>query len=494
MMKKRWLAVVLSAAMTSGMLGSLGVKAAEIDFDEEPYEATLMYWVANDARDVEAVEEEFNKLTMEQLNMKVDLMPVTLGTYGQQIQMILSSDDKLDIFPFWPGSMGTYIDADYIVDMSEYLEDYGQDLIDIIGEDDIMCCSMDGFLGAVPSMHERTNPVYMVMRTDLLEESGFKAEDIKTIDDMTPIYAKLKELHPDMVMYGCVNSMTYPVVIFSSLFDPLGDNNFGVLMDEGQTTTVTNWYETDEFMNACKTMYEWNQAGYTSADLATSSDGGESLMRAGNLFSFTTYGKPNTKVEKDSMTGYDTTCVQITDDLCCTKVTNSVCYGISTNSEEPEKAMMLLNWIYKTKEANDLLNWGIEGRDYVVTEDGTIDYPEGVTAENVQYHQDFGWAQMNQYNSYIWKGNSPDLWGQYQEVRDNAVVSKAYGFFFDPTNVIDEIAALQTVSDEYLMSLAAGALDPETTIPEFNEKLYDTGLQDVIDEKQAQLDAWLEEQ
>ena len=136
MLKKRWLAVVLSAAMTSGMLGSLGVKAAEIDFDEEPYEATLMYWVANDARDVEAVEEEFNKLTMEQLNMKVDLMPVTLGTYGQQIQMILSSDDKLDIFPFWPGSMGTYIDADYIVDMSEYLEDYGQDLIDIIGEDD----------------------------------------------------------------------------------------------------------------------------------------------------------------------------------------------------------------------------------------------------------------------------------------------------------------------------------------------------------------------
>ena len=38
--------------MTSGMLGSLGVKAAEIDFDEEPYEATLMYWAANDAREI----------------------------------------------------------------------------------------------------------------------------------------------------------------------------------------------------------------------------------------------------------------------------------------------------------------------------------------------------------------------------------------------------------------------------------------------------------
>ena len=493
-MKKRWLAVILSTAMTSGMLGSLGVKAAEIDFDEEPYEATLMYWVANDARDVEAVEEEFNKLTMEQLNMKVDLMPVTLGTYGQQIQMILSSDDKLDIFPYWSDSMGTYIDADYLVDMSEYLEDYGQDLIDIIGEDDIMCCSIDGFIAAVPSMHERTNPATIVMRTDLLEESGFTAEDIKSLEDMTKIYEKVKELHPDMVMYGGLNSMTYPIIAPKAIADQLGGNSFGVLMNEGQTTTVTNWFETDEFKNACKTMREWNQKGYTSADLATSSDGGEALMHAGNLFSFTTLGKPNTKVEKDVMTGYDTTCVQIAPDACYTYVTNTVCYGISSNSEDPEKAMMLLNWIYKTKEANDLLNWGIEGRDYVVTEDGTIDYPEGITAENVEYHQDFGWAQFNQYNSYVWTGNSPDLWNQYQEVRDNAAKSKAYGFFFNPSDVLNETAALQTVSDEYLMSLAAGSLDPETTIPEFNEKLYDVGLQDVIDEKQAQLNAWLEEQ
>ena len=73
-------------------------------------------------------------------------------------------------------------------------------------------------------------------------------------------------------------------------------------------------------------------------------------------------------------------------------------------------------------------------------------------------------------------------------------MSKAYGFFFDTTPVLNEIAALTSVSDEYLFTITSGSVDPETAIAEFNEKLYNAGLQTVMDEKQAQLDAWLAEQ
>ena len=51
-------------------------------------------------------------------------------------------------------------------------------------------------------------------------------------------------------------------------------------------------------MDACKLMHEWYEKGYVSADQATCTDAGEALMRAGNLFSFLTSGKPNTKAEK----------------------------------------------------------------------------------------------------------------------------------------------------------------------------------------------------
>lgn len=479
------------AASTEGSAGDGGT--AEIDFDEEPYEATLMYWAANDARDLESVSAAFNELTLAELNMKVNLMPLTFGTYTQQIQMILSSDDPLDVFPYWGTNVGSYIDADYLVDMSEYMDTYGQDLVRVIGEEDISCGSLNGFLAGVPNMHERTNPMCFIMRTDLLEETGFTAEDIKTAEDMTQIFAAVHEKHPDITVYGGSNGSSYPIGISLSIIDPLGGGNFGVLPDNGQSTTVENWYESDTFMEACKLVRSWYEAGYTSADFATCTDAGESLMRAGKLFCFTAPGKPNTKAEKDAQTGYDTTCVIVSPDVCYTQTTNGILFGISSNSEDPEKAMILLNWLYASKEANDLLNWGIKDKDYIVKEDGTLDYPEGVTADNVGYHQDYGWALMNQYNSYVWTGNEPDIWDQYQKVRDSAEISKAYGFFFDTTPVINEISALTAVSEEYLTSIGTGAVDPETGLAEFNQKLYDAGLQTVMDEKQAQLDAWLSE-
>lgn len=517
---KRWLALLVTASISVSALAGCGAgseadtdasaevsedgaaetgseaagNAAEIDFDEEPYEATLMYWVANDARDVQAVEDAFNELTLSQLNMKVNLQPVTLGTYGQQITMILSSDDPLDIFPMWGAQGAVYADSDYIVDMSEYLEEYGQDIIEIVGREDIECGRNGDFLTGIPNMHERTNPTIFVMPTDILAETGYSAEDIHAPEDMTKVFEKVHELYPEMTVYGGMGSFTYPIICANAVIDGLGSGCLGVLLDEGQSTTIENWYESEEFINACKLVRSWSEAGYTSADFATCTDMPQSMVKAGNLFCYSTNGKPNSKLETDTACGCDTTCIQVNEGACFTTATSSIVYSISSNSEDPAKAMMLLNWIYATKEANDLLNWGVEGKDYVVTEDGTIDYPEGVTADNVGYHQDFGWAQPNQYNSYVWKGNDPGIWDEYQKVRDNAAVSKAYGFTFDVTPVVNEVSALTAVVDEYMTSIATGSVDTDTALAEFNEKLYNSGLQKVMDEKQAQLDAWLAQQ
>ncbi|SHO45362.1 ABC transporter substrate-binding protein [Anaerocolumna xylanovorans] len=457
--------------------------------EEKPYEATVMYWASNDPRDVQHVEDSLNELSIPDINVKIHLQPVTLGTYMQQIQMVLSSDDALDIFPIFGSNAGSYIDAGYVVNIAPFLDSAGSDLTDIIGKEDIKCCSIGDFLWGVPTMHERSNPIGYVVRTDLLKEAGFTADDVKTMADMTKVYAKVKELHPDMILYSGINNLTQPLL--QSTFDPLGGGNFGVLLNYGQNTTVSNWYESDEFVSWVQLMYDWNQRGYVSKDLAVSADSGESLIKAGNLFSFTSYVKPNSKQEKDAATGYDTTILQVTEPACYTATTNAGAYGIPANAKDPEKAVKLLNWLYKTKEANDLLNWGVKGVDYEVKGDGTIGFPEGVSTENVEYHQDYGWAMFNQYNSYVWEGNDVDIWDKYKEVRDKAIVSKAYGFTFNTEPVLNELAALTAVTDEYLSTIAAGDVDSKTGLKELNSALYAAGLQKVMDEKQSQLDAWL---
>ena len=43
---------------------------------------------------------------------------------------------------------------------------------------------------------------------------------------------------------------------------------------------------------------------------------------------------------------------------------------------------------------------------------------------------------------------------------------------------------------EYQPGLECGAVNPETELPKFIEALNSAGLQEIIAEKQAQLDAW----
>ena len=102
------------------------------------------------------------------------------------------------------------------------------------------------------------------------------------------------------------------------------------------------------------------------------------------------------------------------------------------------------------------------------------------------------WAVGNEFLAKVWETSDQDVWEQTQEWNKSGIISKAYGFFYDNINVTTETAAFQSVYDEYRMSLECGVLDPETALPEMNEKMYAAGLQNIIDEKQAQLDKWLE--
>ena len=455
--------------------------------NEEPYNAVLVYLVASDSQDSGKVSEKFNELTKRDLNMNVKLMPMTWSTWNTQMQLMLAGGEQVDLFPMLMSNATTYIESAYITNMAPYIEnaDY---LLEHVGKDDIWCCSVGDFLWGVPTMKERANPVAMITRTDCLKAAGIDASKVKSYEDMADVFAKVQEKYPDMVMYG--GTSTSAPASQTNELDTLG-NRFGVLEDFGQTTKVTNYYESKQYNRLVRLARQWYEAGYTSKDMATCSDSGETLMKAGNLFSYACYYKPNTKQEKDDQTGYDTTIIPMETNELNTWGTGSLGYSIGSSSPKPDKAVELLNWISKTEEANDLLNWGIEGVHWALQDDGTINYPEGVTAESCGYHQNFGFALPNQFNSHVWTGNDVNVWDQYQDFRKNAQTSMAYGFSPNLSEYVNQIAALTDVFNQYDAMIATGSVDPDSEIKNYNDALYEAGLQDIIDAKQNQLDEWL---
>lgn len=483
-MKKKLLSGMMAAAMLAGTLTSPMYAAAE----EEPYEATLLYIVANDtAAGIDAVEEELNKLTMEALNIKVNLLPMSISTYNQQLQLMVSSTESLDLFPLNANLAGTYINSGYVVDITDYL-DYAPELVEMLGMDDIECCSMNGFIWGFPIFAERMHQTGFIMREDILDEIGVAIEDIQSLDDMTDVFAKVHEKYPDMTILGGNRTTSLPWL--SNHVDPLNDR-FGVLDNYGESTTVVNYYETEGFRELVDQMRAWYEAGYVSKDFATSQEMNNSLMRAGNLFCCCNNTKPDTAAETANSVGYPIAVYQYNDPFLTTWGTSTFGFCVANNAEDPAKAVELYNFIATSREAEDLLNWGVEGVDWVEAEDGTATYPEGVDASSVSYHQGYGWCMPNQQVAHVWSGTDPDVFEEYKAVTESAIVSPAYGFSFDSSSVADEIAALTGVQEQYVYTIASGSVDPETEIAKFNEALYNAGLQKVMDEKQRQLDEWL---
>ncbi len=485
----------VSASEESGAEGE-GTAVYTPNFDEDPYTVHFQYLVAAEGT-ADQVETALNEVTAKELNMNVELIPQTFGTWATTLSMILAANEPLDLFIAGSGNFATYMESGYILNWADYL-DYVPNVLETLG-DDVQPGYIGDFLVGFSQMKERGYLPGLVVRKDIMDELGISpddfsitTEDLSSYSQITDLLAKVKEAHPEMIPYG--GNLSLAGSMGGGFADNLG-NNFGMLENFGQTTTVTNWYETDQCRTFCDLQHEWFEKGYESADAATNQDSGETLMKAGNLFSFMCYIKPNTAVEKKSQTGYDVYTIPLSEEtFSSSSVVNSVLYALANASEDPVKAAAFYNWAYTSPEFNDLINWGVEGVDWVEKDDGTAGYPDGVDASSVGYHQDFGFAYLNQFCGHAWEGNPSDIWEQYEVYNNNLLKSKAFGFNFDPTGVTDQVAQCTSVFDQYDNDVFFGAVDPEKGLADMNAALYAAGMQDIIDAKQEQLDAWLAEQ
>ena len=277
--------------------------------------------------------------------------------------------------------------------------------------------------------------------------------------------------------------------------DTLSDNNYlGVLMDQTNSTKLENFFATDWFKDTTTMLHNWYQKGYISQDAGTNTENWRTVCKAGNLFSLFFSYHPGTPVEFESSTGYDFEIVPFYNEpIINSSSYNGVTFSIAQNSENPEKTMEVLDYIYGSSEIMNLLNWGEQDKDYVIedADNGIINFPEGITSDNAGYNLNLGWELPNQFIAYKWTGSDPQLWEKMEEFNGSAKSSKAVGFLFDSSNCSSEIAALSNIVKQYSGALYSGSGDPDELIPELLEALDDAGINEVIQAKQEQLDAFL---
>ena len=460
---------------------------------DEPYTVTMVL-NGSTQPDEERIEQKINEILEPELNANLDIVVLPWASASQQLQLMLSGDEKIDVFYTQATNAVQYMNAGQIIDMSELIDKYGTNIKQIYGEDIAKINQIEGFVYGVPNQIERGSIPAVFMRKDLVEKYNIDTTQIKEPKDLESVFETVKAGEPDMTMLYSINDGDTPV---TRLFrgDNLSDNNYlGVLMDQTNSTKLENFFATDWFKDTTTMLYNWYQKGYISQDAGTNTENWRTVCKAGNLFSLFFAYHPGTPVEFESSTGYEFEIVPFYNEpIINSSSYNGVTFSIAQNSENPEKTMEVLDYIYGSSEIMNLLNWGEQDKDYVIedADNGIINFPEGITSDNAGYNLNLGWELPNQFIAYKWTGSDPQLWEKMEEFNSSAKSSKAVGFLFDSSNYSSEIAALSNIVKQYSGALYSGSGDPDELIPELLEALDDAGINEVIQAKQEQLDAFL---
>lgn len=523
-MKKRLLALTMTFMMAASTLaGSVVVSAEEATTvteygeysEEDPYHLVFSYielYPQDDAARA-AVEEAMNAYTIPNYHIEVEFLPLEYAEYKTQIQLMISGGDELDVIPIYYTDASGWIAMNGIVDMFPYMEtEEGQAIVEALGEANAYVGQMGGMLFGFPAAKESVELGGLCMRADICDELGLtekynlgsnKDEYTGEVYDWSvanEIFDLVKENYPDMIpFYMQGNSSIARRFCF---FDELADQ-FGVLDWEADhdSTTVVNEFETDTYKEYVTKMAEWYDAGYIYKDAATDTQGSAAMMKAGNTFSYATAIKPGFLVEANAANGVECYAMYFGTNIEGGYSTTNVSFfdtGIATNSMDPDMAFKFVSALYTDPVVMNLWQNGIEGVNYQVLEDGTAYFVDGEDAANYSYHMNTGWAMGNQFISYVWNDGSKtaDYWEKLAAHNTWAQYSPAFGFMWDSTNFSTQIAACTNVLNQYRAALETGSVGVdgvEDTLKAMNDALYASGLQDIMDEKQVQLDAWIAE-
>lgn len=506
---KKMLSIVLVAMFLVAMLsGCGGPSGADTDTPDpgqegspaaaEPEKIVMAFMsFAGPQPGQKEVEEAINAITRERIGVEVEFIVLDMASYAQQITLMLSGNEKVDVFNAVAMGFTPVINNGYVLDLEEndLIQTYGQGILETMGEY-VDGCRFNGRLYGLPQNRDLAAGMNgFAIVSEYLDGIGYEhsIEDVNPVtwEELNDIFAQLHAQYPDKNVFAPIANVAIKDHIVS---DGIGGDYFGALMDPANSLEISNLFASPEYLDMTTMYYDWNQAGYISGDaLANSHQSHNEQVIAGTAMAFDCSIKPGIIQQETDRNQRQMAMFQVGNDAVLTSsVLAAMPWCISANTEYPEAAMKLLNEFYTDPELSQLLCYGVDGKHVTTDADGFLTYPEGVTADTVAYHPNVPWLMPNEYIAGVWEGNDPNVWEDTDAMNEAAIYSKAIGFTFDNSAVSSEYTALMNVYNEYQIQLEFGFIDPQTGIDEMLSRMEGAGLDDYMAEKQRQLDAWAE--
>ena len=431
-----------------------------------------------------------NAITGEAIGVDVDWEWAEWGDYGQRVSLAMASNEHFDLINVLlsPATFAYMYSQNQLMDATEYLEEYAPDLWPLLGEY-MVTMSTDGKYYGVPTFYNYASHGYILMRKDILDELGLveRFDAIDTWTEMTELFADIHEATGltlgDTVSYNTIYGSEK--ISEAEGYDPLKDSYNLIYTDtEGH---VSCKLDNPDYRTQQERVRDWYNNGLVYHDLILeTTQAADTLVRDGVAFGFIHHSEIGVEVAKEQSTGYPIY-AKTTSDIPIYARDGGWVFPITC--AEPEAAAKWLNYVYTDPRCQNLLSWGVQDVDYVVTEEGLAKYPEGKGFSDVFHSYDFMWFDC--FKALPWDGTSPD----YRDIclnqeMKNHPVSPYFGFNMNTSAYDNIMTGISSAYNQYYRTINYGGWTDEDW-DNYRAKLDAAGLEELIAGYQEQLDAFM---
>lgn len=478
----------------------------------EPVTLKMYFGGCDNVSDDTAVMQEVNKYLQEKINVTLEPIWGTWGDLDQNITLSLQGGDDVDIYFTCSWSSDEYnkfARDGYWVRLdnedNNLIEKYASELWSTLPEVLTQGATIEGVDGygvyAVPGYKDIATQNCWDINVPLLEKYGYTVDDIKNTDyyGFGEILETVKkgegdDFYPLLVEGAVLERMVTNAIIVT------GDSGTGNFMSYYLDPTdvskpgslgvkLENKYATDEFKKFAEKTREYFQAGYIDPACSNTNQANEIRSQkqlTGEYLIGTQSYSLGYELQASQERNFEVAMVPCTDPYVDTTSSQGAMMAISTASKNPERAMMFLNLLNTDPKLMTMLNYGLEGVHYEL-ENGLVKFTE----ERSKYQPwTNGMGNVTILPPTVEQGEG--FWDNFKAYYGEAKEIPLLGYSYNSENMQTQMGAVANVVAEYLLPLCTGAVDPDEKLPEFLEKMEAAGVQDVLDDANAQLDSFMQ--
>ena len=449
-------------------------------------ESTDIVWYVMGSRqkDQDAVMDEINKKLNEKYQLNLELNVVDSGAYSDKMNMIMASNTEYDLCwtSNWSNPFSTAAESGAFYKLDELLAGECKGLFDALPEFVWDDAKVKNEIYAVPNYQVYYHQGAIYIPTNLVEKYNIDTQSIKSLYDLEPVLKILKEKEPDLYTFN-PNDFAG-----STLKDYHTFNNASFLaVKEGDADfNILSTHELPEYYKEIELYRDWYNQGYIRKDIVSAvneSSADTSALRYAVWFSSI---KPGIDAINLKNFGEPITTIPLRTPLIKPNAGQATMNAVSNSSENPAKALKLLEVMNTDKEIYNMMCFGIEGTHYEKISENTV---RTIENNGKTYNPNKDWVFGNQFNAYVREGQSENVWEETDRINRESEKSPLRGFNIDFSNIKSEVAKINAILSEYNY-IYLGAEEPKKSWDERIEKLKTAGIDKVIEEVQRQIDEW----